>query len=61
MWDLKCKIIAVITGAIGIATKDLGENLESVPGKISVDSPQKQLYVEHPTYYGMYCSPEFEA
>jgi hypothetical protein len=41
MWNLKCKIIPVITGAIGIVTKGLRKNLEAIPGKHSIDSLQK--------------------
>ena len=31
--NLKCTIIPVITGATGIVTRSLRENLEAVPGK----------------------------
>ena len=41
MWNLKCKIIPVITGATGIVTRSLRKNLEAVPGKHSIDSLQK--------------------
>jgi len=41
MWNLKCTIIPVIIGAIGIATRSLRKNLEAVPGKHSIDSVQK--------------------
>ena len=41
MWNLKCTIIPVIIGATGIVTRSLGKNLETVPGKLSVDSLQK--------------------
>jgi len=34
-------IIPVITGATGIVTRSLRENLEPVPGKHSTDSLQK--------------------
>ena len=40
MWNLKCTIIPVITGATGIVTS-LKKNLEAVPGKHSIDSLQK--------------------
>ena len=43
MWNLKCRILPVITGATGIVAKSLRKNLEAVPGKYSIDSPQKQL------------------
>jgi hypothetical protein len=41
MWNLKCTIIPVITGATGMVTKSLRENLEAIPGKSSIDSLQK--------------------
>ena len=41
MWNLKCKIVPVIIGAIGIVTRSLRKNLEAVPGKHSIDSLQK--------------------
>ena len=49
MWDLKCTIIPVIIGATGIVMRSLRKNLEAVPGKHSIDSLQKQLYLEHHT------------
>ena len=41
MWDLKCTIVPVIIGATGIVTRSLKKNLETVPGKHSIDSLQK--------------------
>jgi len=41
MWNLKCTIIPVITGATGIVTRSLRKNLGAVPGKHSIDSLQK--------------------
>ena len=41
MWNLKCTIVPVITGATGIVTKSLRKNLEAVPGKHSIYSLQK--------------------
>ena len=41
MWNLKCTIIPVITGATGIVTRSLRKNLEAVPGRHSIDSLQK--------------------
>jgi hypothetical protein len=41
MWNLKCTIIPVITGAAGIVTRSLRKNLEAVPRKHSIDSRQK--------------------
>jgi hypothetical protein len=41
MCNLKCTIIPIIIGAIGIVTRSLKKNLEGVPGKHSIDSLQK--------------------
>ena len=35
MWNLKCTIVPVITGATGIVTKSLRKNLEIITGKHS--------------------------
>jgi len=39
MWNLKCTIIP--TGATGTVTRSLRKNLETIPGKHSIDSLQK--------------------
>jgi len=41
MWNLKCTIVPVIIGATGIVTRSLRKNVETVPGKHSIDSLQK--------------------
>ena len=41
MWNLKCTIVPVIIGATGIVTRSLKKNLETIPGKHSIDSLQK--------------------
>ena len=41
MWNLKCTIVPVIIGATGIVTRSLKKNMETVPGKHSIDSLQK--------------------
>ena len=41
MWNLKCTIVPVINGATEIVTRSLRKNLETVPGKHSIDSLQK--------------------
>ena len=38
MWNLKCTIVLVIMEATGIVTRSLRKNLETVPGKHSIDS-----------------------
>jgi len=39
--NLKCTIVPVIIGATGTVTRSVRKNLESVPGKHSIDSLQK--------------------
>ena len=34
MWNPKCTIIPVITGATGVVTRSLKKNLEAIPGNI---------------------------
>jgi len=41
MWRLKCTIILIIIGVTGIVTRSLRKNLETVPGKHSIDPLQK--------------------
>jgi hypothetical protein len=41
MWNMKCFVIPVITGAAGKVTKGLKKYLETIPGKHSIDSQQK--------------------
>jgi hypothetical protein len=41
MWNMKCFVIPVIIGATGIATRGLKKNLETIPGKHSINSLQK--------------------
>jgi hypothetical protein len=40
MWDMKCMVVPVITGASETVTRGLGKNLEAIPGKHSIDSLQ---------------------
>jgi hypothetical protein len=49
MWNMKCMIMPVVIGATRIVTKYLKTNLETILRKRSVDSLQKQLYLEHHT------------
>ena len=41
MWNLKCTIVPVIIGATGIVMRNFKKNLETIPGKHSIDSLQK--------------------
>jgi len=49
MCNLKYTIVPVIIGATGIVTRSLKKKLETIPGKHSIDSLQRQLYLEHHT------------
>jgi hypothetical protein len=42
MWNMKCFVIPVISGATGIVTKGIKKYLETMLGKHSVDSVQKR-------------------
>jgi len=44
MWNLKYTIVPVIIGATGIVTRSLRKNFETVTGKQSIDSLQKDDY-----------------
>jgi hypothetical protein len=50
MWNLKCTIVPVITGATGIVTRSLKKNLETIPGKHSIDFPTKDSYTWNITH-----------
>jgi hypothetical protein len=41
MWDMKCMIIPVVTGATWIVIRGLRKNLETIPGKHWIDSLEK--------------------
>jgi hypothetical protein len=57
MWNLKCTIVPVIIGATGIVTRSLRKNLETIPGKHSIDSLQKTaiLGTSHTTRKVLQC------
>ena len=46
MWNMKCTIVPVIIGATGIVTRSLEKNLETIPGKHSIDSLQNTAILE---------------
>jgi hypothetical protein len=61
MWNLKCMLIPIITGVTGTVTKCLRKNLESIPGKHSIDSQQKITVLgKSHTQYGMFRSLKLE-
>ena len=41
MWNMKCMIVLVITGATGTVTKGLKKHQEIIPAKYSIDLLQK--------------------
>jgi len=45
IWKLKCTIVPVIIGATGIVTRSLKKNLETIPGKHSIDSLQNTAII----------------
>ena len=52
----------IIIGETGIVTRSLKKNLETIPGKHSIDSLQKTAtLVSSHTQYGKYCSVKLEA
>jgi hypothetical protein len=51
MWNTKCFVIPVIIGATGIVTRGLKKNLETIPGKHSLDSLQKSSCTRNITHY----------
>jgi hypothetical protein len=61
MWNLKCTIIPVITGATEIVTRSLRKNLEAVPGKHSIDSIQKTDIIGTSHIVRKDCSVKLEA
>ena len=61
MWNLKCTIIPVITGATGIVTRSLRKILEAVPGKHSIDSLQKTAVLGTSHIIRKVCSVKLEA
>jgi len=50
MWNLKCKIIPVISGATGIVTRSLRKNLEDIPGQQSIRFTTKDIYTWNNTH-----------
>jgi hypothetical protein len=51
MWNVKCFVIPVIIGVTEIVTKELKKYLETIPGKHSVDSVQKNSCTRNITHY----------
>jgi hypothetical protein len=51
MWNMKCFVIPVIIGATGIVTRGLKKYMETIPGKHSIDSLQKNSCTRNITHY----------
>jgi hypothetical protein len=51
MWNMKCFVIPVMIGATDIVTKGLKKYLETIPGKHSIDSLQKNSCTRDVTHY----------
>jgi hypothetical protein len=49
MWNMKCFVIPVITGATRIVRKSLQKYLETIPGQHSIDSLQKNCHTRNIT------------
>jgi hypothetical protein len=45
IWNTKCFVLLVIMGTSGIVTKGLKKYMETIPGKHSADSVQKQSHL----------------
>ena len=56
MWNVKAKVISVITGATGTISKSLRQYLSNKPGKHKIKELQKQPYclVISPMKYVLY-------
>jgi hypothetical protein len=48
LWNLKCTIIPIITGATGIVKRSLRKDLGAVPGNNLIDSLKKTAILEIP-------------
>jgi hypothetical protein len=51
MWNMKCFVIPVIIGATGIVSRGPTKYLETIPGKHSIDSLQKNSCTRNITHY----------
>lgn len=54
MWNMKCTIISVISGATSIVTKGLKDNWKPYQANIQQTCYKRQLYWEHHTQYAKY-------
>jgi len=54
MWNVKTKVIPVITGATGTISKSFRKHVSNIPGKHEVKNYTKQPYWTLNTYFGKY-------
>ena len=54
MWNVKTKVISVITGANGTISKTFRKYVKNIPGNHEVKELRKQPYWALRTYFGKY-------
>ena len=54
MWNVKAKVIPVITGATGTISKSFRTYVSNIPGKHGVKKHRKQPYWALHTHFGKY-------
>jgi len=50
MWNVKTKVILVITGATGTISKSLRQYLSNIPGKHEINELEKPRHIGHCTH-----------
>jgi hypothetical protein len=50
MWNVKAKVIPVITGASGTVAKSLRQYLRNIPGKYEIEEQQNKCHIWHCTH-----------
>jgi hypothetical protein len=51
VWNMKCFVTLVITGATGTVSKSLQKYLETIPGQHATDSLQKNCHTRNMTHH----------
>jgi len=54
MWNVKTKVIPVITGATGTTSKSFRKYVSNIPGNMKSRNSRKQPYWTLHTYFGKY-------
>jgi len=52
MWNVKAKVIPVITGETGTISKSLRQYLSNIPGKHEIKELKKRPYLALHSYFG---------